>query len=43
MNDARLEFLADLFVAERIREKTGENLEQFMERKERMAKGGEIL
>lgn len=35
MDDARLEFWADIFVAERIQQKTGETLLQFIERKEK--------
>lgn len=43
MDDAVLDFLADLYVAERVREKTGETFLQFIARKEReLAKGGEI-
>lgn len=34
MNEDRLDFLADLFVALRIPETTGETLEQFIHRKE---------
>lgn len=40
MDDVVLDFLADLYVAERVGEKTGETFLQFIARKEReLAKG----
>ena len=35
MDDAVLDFLADLYIAERVEEKTGETFLQFVDRKER--------
>jgi len=40
MDDVMLEFLADLYVAERVEQKTGETFLQFIARKERELQKG---